>query len=115
MRVVTRSLADSEEHYLAIYISYIRFFYIPINGKKNWITIAAKIKAPHILKNKNIFTAGFLFPWGQGLARTEAVIAKKSTFASWAKHNFKVRSLQSDKNYLYVEKQTTWAYLDASV
>ena len=60
-------------------------------GGKDWVIVDANIVAPHVLKDKNLFSSGFLFPWGQRKKKTEAIMVSKSTYFDFIESDFDVK------------------------
>jgi len=71
------------------------------------VQIDAKIVAPHVLKNSNIFTLGFLFPYGKNQKKTEAFVVKKSTIFKFIESDWKTESVASRASLGYVKESPT--------
>jgi hypothetical protein len=80
----------------------------------NTVQIDAKIVAPHVLKKSNIFTAGFLFPYGRNQKKTEAFLVKKSTVFKFIDSDWKTESVASSNSLGYVKKYPTSSMIFAS-
>ena len=76
-------------------------------GALNTVQIEAIIVAPHVLKKQNIFTVGFLFPYGKNQKRTEAFLVKKSTVFNFIASEWKTQSAASKNSLGYVKKYPT--------
>jgi hypothetical protein len=75
--------------------------------------VDADIKAPHVLATKNLFSSGFLFPWGQRKSKTEAILISKSSYVEFINSDFSVKGYQSDSNFLEVMKNPFMNFISA--